>query len=84
MFESTNTQSESALRVYPRILYGRATELINEQQVDAADELLNRIFIAEYNEAQLQPAYFWKGELSFRLNDADSAIYYFTTISATR
>ena len=53
--------------------------LINEQQVEAADELLNRIFIADYNEAQLQPAYFWKGELSFRLNDADSAIYYFTT-----
>src|SRR4051812_6908162 len=79
LFESMNTQSESALRVYPRILYGRATELINEQQVEAADELLNRIFTADYNEAQLQPAYFWKGELSFRLNDADSAIYYLNT-----
>ena len=79
LFESLNSQSESALRVYPRILYGRATELINEQQVEQADELLNRIFTADYNEAQLQPAYFWKGELSFRLNDADSAIYYLTT-----
>ncbi len=79
LFESTHSQSESALRVYPRILYGRATELINEQQIEQADELLNRIFTVNYNEAQLQPAYFWKGELSFRLNYSDSAIYYLTT-----
>ncbi len=32
LFESLRSQSESALRAYPRILYGRATELINEQR----------------------------------------------------
>ncbi len=76
LIQSLPQQSEAAQRVYPRILYGRAVELVNDQQTDGADDLLNKIFIAPYNEAQLQPAFFWKGEIAYRKNKADSAIYY--------
>ncbi len=76
LFQSLNSQSANAQRVYPRILYGRAVELINDQQPDAADVLLNRIFSVPYNEAQLQPAYFWKGEIAYRKDKPDSALYF--------
>lgn len=76
LIQSLPSQSESAQRVYPRILYGRAVELVNDQQTDDADALLNKIFTLLYNEAQLQPANFWKGEIAYRKDKADSAIYY--------
>ena len=76
LIQSLPAQSESAQRVYPRILYGRAVELVNDQQINDADALLNRIFSVPYNESQLQPAYFWKGEIAYRKDKADSAIYY--------
>ncbi len=76
LIQSLPAQSESAQRVYPRILYGRAVELVNDQQVNEADALLNQIFAVPYNDAQLQPAYFWKGEIAYRNDKADSAIYY--------
>ena len=76
LIQSLPAQSESAQRVYPRILYGRAVELVNDQQVNEADALLNKVFTAPYNEAQLQPAMFWKGEIAYRTGKADSAVYY--------
>lgn len=75
---SLGSQSESVKRIYPRILYGRAVELINDQQLSQADELLDMIFAAPYNEAQIQPALFWKGEIAYRTNQPDSAIDYLT------
>ena len=76
LIQSLPAQSEAAQRVYPRILYGRSVELINDQQTDEADALLNKIFTASYHEQQLQPALFWKGEIAYRKNKADSAVYY--------
>ena len=76
LFESIRSQNLTVLRSYPRILYGRAVELINDQQLDEADQLLDRIFTAPYNEGQIQAAYFWKGEIAYRNNEPDSAIYY--------
>ncbi len=76
LIQSLPSQSVSAQRVYPRILYGRAVELINDQQIDEADVLLNRIFTLPYNEAQLQPANFWKGEIAYRKSKPDSAVYF--------
>ena len=69
-------RAESVKRVYPKILYGRAVELVNDQQIVQAEILLNEIFESDYNSAQLPFAYFWKGEIAFRTNEFDSAIYY--------
>ncbi len=76
MMDSLGTPSETVKRVYPKILYGRATELINDQQIVQADELLTKIFITPNNETQLPYANFWKGEIAFRNNQYDSAIFY--------
>jgi len=76
LVQSLGTQSETVKRVYPKILYGRSTELVNDQQIVQADELLTQIFTAPYNQDQLPFANFWKGEIAFRNNQYDSAIYY--------
>ena len=76
LVQSLGTQSETVKRVYPKILYGHATELINDQQIVQADGLLTQIFSASYNEVQLPYANFWKGEIAFRNNQYDSAIFY--------
>jgi tetratricopeptide (TPR) repeat protein len=79
LFESIHSQSDLVLHTYPKILYGRSVELINDQQLNEANNLLNRIFAAQYNDAQIQPAYFWKGEIAYRTNQPDSAIDYLTS-----
>ena len=65
---------EIVQRAYPRILYGRAVELINDQNVAQATDLINRIFNLPYNEKEVQPAYFWKGELAYRSQNYSGAI----------
>jgi TolA-binding protein len=77
LYESLNGKSESVKRVFPRILYGRAVELINDQQLVKADELLNDLIAQPYNTSQLPLAYFWKGEIASRMNNADGAIEYY-------
>ncbi len=70
-------QTESVKRIYPGILYGRALELINDQQVEQASTLLNDIFQVPYNNNILPFVNFWKGEVSYRQNRFDSAVYFF-------
>jgi TolA-binding protein len=76
LYASLTGKSENVKKVYPKILYGRAVEYINEQQLDKADAMLNDVIQAPYNTAQLQPAYFWKGEIAYRKNNIDQAIEY--------
>ena len=79
LYESLGVKSETVKRVYPRMLYGRAVEYINDQQLLQADELLNKLIAEPYNSAQLPLAYFWKGEIASRTNNIDNAIEYFNT-----
>lgn len=76
LFESLSAQSENVKRVYPRVLYGRAVELVNDQQLTQAEELIDRLMTVPYNNAVLPFAYFWKGEIGFRTNRNDQAITY--------
>jgi TolA-binding protein len=43
LYESFAKPTASMQKVYPRILFGRAVELINDQQLTAAEELLNKL-----------------------------------------
>lgn len=43
LYESFNKPTPSMQAAYPRILYGRAVELINDQQIKRADELLTKV-----------------------------------------
>jgi tetratricopeptide (TPR) repeat protein len=77
MYESITDKSEHVKKIYPGILYGRAVELINDQKIEQADELLNKIIQAPYNNQLLQYVYFWKGEIAYRNGDAPGAVNYF-------
>ncbi len=74
LYESFGKPTVSMQRAYPRIIYGRAIELINDQQLVAADELLSRV-IANTNAGTVLPyANFWKGEIAYRMQRYDDAI----------
>ena len=78
LYESFNNPTPAMQRVYPKILYGRAIEYINEQQMDRADELLTKV-LNNTNVAAITPyAQFWKGEIAYRNNKYDEAIRYLT------
>ena len=74
LYQSLQGKSENVRRVYPKILYGRAVELINDQQLNQADAMLNELIAQPYNATQLPFAHFWKGEIAFRQNNPDAAI----------
>lgn len=76
LFESLSSQSENVKKIYPKILYGRAVELLNDQHINEADALLTRLLQVPYNESQLPYAYFWKGEIAYRNANIDQAIQY--------
>lgn len=72
-----NTPSANAKRLYPRILYGRATELINDGRLNEADALLDKA-LKDPNAGPVLPLVnFWKGELAYRNNKLDDAIKHY-------
>ncbi len=75
LYESFDKPTASMQKVYPRILYGRAVELINDQQIKRADELLTKILILPASPVTPY-ANFWKGEIAYRNNEYDNAIKY--------
>ncbi|MBS1729351.1 MAG: tetratricopeptide repeat protein [Bacteroidetes bacterium] len=76
LLQSIGLQSEMVKKVYPKILLGRAEELINDQQILQANDLLNQAMNAAYNEKELPFIDFWKGEIAYRTNDFDSVNFY--------
>jgi TolA-binding protein len=77
LIESLDERSEATKKLYPRILYGRAAELINDGQLNQADELLNKILKDPYNAPVLPLTNFWKGEIAYRFNNLDDATQYY-------
>ncbi len=75
LYESFGKPTASMQKVYPRILYGRAVELINDQQVNRADEMFTKILALPVS-AVTPYANFWKGEIAYRNNEYDIAIRY--------
>ena len=77
LLATISNPSENVKRVYPRILFGRAAELINDGQLREADETLTEILGMPYNRSVLPYTYFWKGEIGYRSNQLDTAIKYY-------
>ncbi len=75
LYESFEKPTASMQKVYPRILYGRAVELINDQQLKRSDELLTKT-LALPASTVTPYANFWKGEIAYRNNEYDNAIKY--------
>lgn len=73
LYESFDKPTASMQKVYPRILYGRAVELINDQQLKKADELLAKTLTLPTSDVTPY-ANFWRGEIAYRNNEYDNAI----------
>jgi TolA-binding protein len=77
LMDSVKNPSESARQLKARILYGRATELINDGVLNNAYELLDRASREPNNTALMPYINFWKGEIAYRTNRLDDATPYF-------
>ncbi|WP_121354725.1 tetratricopeptide repeat protein [Flavisolibacter nicotianae] len=77
LLENIKNPTQNVKRLLPRILYGRATELINDGQLQEAESLLDRALRDPNNGTVLPLINFWKGELAYRNNRIDDAIRYY-------
>jgi TolA-binding protein len=77
LLESIKYPTPAVKRFLPRILYGRATELINDGRMQEAEALLDRALKDPNNASVLPYLNFWKGELAYRSNRIDDAIRYY-------
>jgi tetratricopeptide (TPR) repeat protein len=76
LYESMDKPTPAMQKVYPQILFGKATELINDQQITQASDLLDKI-LKDLNSGKVLPyANFWKGEIAYRQANYDDAIRY--------
>jgi TolA-binding protein len=77
LMDSVSNPSASARQLKARILYGRATELINDGMLTNANDLLERASKEPNNSELLPYINFWKGEIAYRTNRPADAIPYF-------
>ncbi len=78
LYESLSGQSENTKKQYPKILYNRAQELLNDHQNAAAEKLLDKALTVPYNEPVKPLALFWKGELAYSSSQFEDAVNYNT------
>jgi TolA-binding protein len=77
LLEGLSRPSENSKRLYPKIIFGRATELINDGRLQEADALLDKALRDPYNASVLPLLNFWKGEIAYRNNKLDLAIKHY-------
>ncbi|PWT96316.1 MAG: hypothetical protein C5B52_16125, partial [Bacteroidetes bacterium] len=77
MLDAVESPTEAVKKLYPRILYGRAMELINDQDLNDAKPLLDK-GLKDPNNSSITPAInFWEGEIAYRQDRIDDAIRYY-------
>ncbi len=79
LYNSFSYPTATMQKAYPRLLYGRAIELINDQQLIAADELLTTIMNKTNPENLLPYVHFWRGEIANRQQRYDDAVRHMNT-----
>lgn len=65
-YQTISNPSVAMQKVYPKLLYGMAIQLISDQQYAKADEYLTKARNAAYAESVYAYASFWKGEIAYR------------------
>lgn len=79
LYNSLPSKSELAQRQYPRIVYNRAQQLLNDGNLDEANRLLDQALNARYNEAVKPLAHFWKGEIAYQKGQFAPAVQQLTS-----
>lgn len=83
MYRSFGTPTPTMKRIYPKILFGKAIEYINDQKLNEADDLLSQVLREPDAGIVTGLANFWKGEIAYRLDRYDDAIKYMNTYLKT-
>jgi len=76
LYQSFDKPTPTMLRIYPKILLGQATQYINNQKLNEADDLLAKVIKDPNAGAALPFANFWKGEVAYRLGRYEEAVQY--------
>jgi tetratricopeptide (TPR) repeat protein len=74
MLESIPDKSPDMQKAYQKVAYGRALQLVNDQNLVQADSLLASSLLFPKDPRLVQLAWFWKGEIAYRQNRTDDAI----------
>ncbi len=83
LLESLDELSESTKKLYPRLLYGRSVELLNDQQFQKAEILLDQV-LGDANGIEVHPfAHFWKGEIQYKSGNLTTALDHFQKFIAS-
>ncbi len=83
LLESMDEVSGNSKIIYPKILFGRATELINDGNLEDANALLDKALKTATNKSLIAIVNFWKGEIVFRKNQFDDAILFYNKFLTT-
>jgi tetratricopeptide (TPR) repeat protein len=76
LYEALPNKGPAGQRIYPKLLYNRAQEELNDRRIDEAEKLLDKAIAAPNNEDVLPLAKFWKGELAFFKKEYEQAVRY--------
>ena len=74
LIDGLKTPTDASRRLFPKVAYGRAMELVNEQRLPDAERLLDRVLRDPQAGAYASPARFWKGEIAYRTSRPDEAV----------
>ncbi|HMG82329.1 MAG TPA: tetratricopeptide repeat protein [Ferruginibacter sp.] len=77
LYQSFDKPTAAMQKLYPRILYGKSVEYINDQQLIMADSLLTKV-LSLPTSSVIPYAHFWKGEIAYREINYDDAIRHLT------
>ena len=74
IYESFDKPTVAMQKLYPKILFGKATQLFNDGELDRADDLFQKVIKNSYGSSIAHFAQFWRGEIAYRKADFDGAI----------
>ena len=74
LYESLDSPSINARKVYPILLYGKAIQRYNDMMLDQSEKIFNRITNTPFAEKIIPYAKFWMGEIEYRQKRYDVAI----------
>ena len=83
-YKTLNQASPAIQKVYARLLYGKSIQLVNDQRLIEADEMLSKILSNSNATAVIPYANFWKGEIAYRQQRYDDAIRYLSSYAESK
>ncbi len=74
LYEQIANKTENLKQLYPSLVFGRAVEYVNDQQLLKADSLFAIIQQLPNNQQQLALSQFWRGEIAYRTGKNEEAV----------